>query len=69
MAGRQRTAKSGSYWGKYELDAYNIKVESQDAFAFSGINPLPEPMVPREVLTTLYVRNMADHSNAPSIIR
>ncbi|KAJ3903503.1 hypothetical protein F5879DRAFT_786368, partial [Lentinula edodes] len=53
-----RSAKSGSDWTQNEFRAYNITVQLQDAAIFFGVDPLPQPAVAQEVLTTLDVDDM-----------
>ncbi|KAJ3807985.1 hypothetical protein EV368DRAFT_44212 [Lentinula lateritia] len=58
MANLLRSAKSGSDWTQNELRAYNIAVQWQDAVTFFGVDPLPQPAVAQEVLTTLDADDM-----------
>lgn len=63
MANLLRTAKSGNDWGRSELRAFNIVVEYQDAPAFFGIDPLPQPPVAAELLNNVEAEDMADERN------
>ncbi|KAJ4465181.1 hypothetical protein C8J55DRAFT_441351 [Lentinula edodes] len=58
MANLLRSAKSSSDWTQNELRAYNITVQWQDAATFFGVDPLPQPAVAQEVLTTLDADDM-----------
>ncbi|KAJ3879562.1 hypothetical protein F5051DRAFT_451463 [Lentinula edodes] len=55
---RSQNAKSGSDWTQNEFRAYNITVQLQDAATFFGVDPLPQPAVAQEVLTTLDADDM-----------
>ncbi|KZP02904.1 hypothetical protein FIBSPDRAFT_808267 [Athelia psychrophila] len=63
MANLLRSAKSGNDWTLKELVAYNITVQLQDATTFFGVNPLPQPTVAQEVLTTRDADDMAHGDN------
>ncbi|KAJ3842604.1 hypothetical protein F5878DRAFT_377726 [Lentinula raphanica] len=63
MASILRSAKSGSDWTENELAAYNITIEWQDAATFFEVDPLPQPTIDQEVLTTLDADNMAQDAN------
>ncbi|KAH7876386.1 uncharacterized protein C8R40DRAFT_1169507 [Lentinula edodes] len=58
-----RSAKSGSDWTQNEFRAYNITVQLQDAATFFCVDPLPQPAVAQEVLTTLDVDDMILNDN------
>ena len=58
-----RTAKSGSDWGTHELHSYNIIIQFQDAAAFFGANPLPQPAIAEEIFTSLNADDMTNDSN------
>ncbi|PPQ68891.1 hypothetical protein CVT25_009014 [Psilocybe cyanescens] len=55
-----RSAKSGNDWSQYELAAYNITVEPQDAATFFGVDPLPETHVPTDMLDKLEAEETTD---------
>ena len=58
-----RSAKSGSDWGRIELAAYNITVESQDTATFFEIDPLPGlplPHVHPDMLNQLEAEHTTD---------
>ncbi|KAF8827156.1 hypothetical protein HHX47_DHR5001063 [Lentinula edodes] len=50
-------------WTQNEFRAYNITVQLQDAAIFFGVDPLPQPAVAQEVLTTLDVDDMILNDN------
>ena len=60
MAELFRNPMSGSDWTTYELAAYSISVEYQDAATFFGMHTLPQPTVNPAVLTTPNPRDAAD---------
>ncbi|KAF8157174.1 hypothetical protein B0H34DRAFT_712582 [Crassisporium funariophilum] len=55
-----RSAKSGNDWGPIELAAYNIATEPQDTATFFGVDPLPDPQVPADMLDKLEAGDMTD---------
>jgi hypothetical protein len=63
MANLLRIAKSGSDWSQADLCAYNIIVELQDAATFFGVNPLPPPVVGRELLTNDAAEDMGNEAD------
>src|SRR5258707_9053036 len=60
MANLLHSAKSESDW---ELAAYNIEVQFQDAVIFFGVDPLPAPTVADELLIRVNVDDMDADSN------
>jgi len=48
MANYLRKAKPGEEWIRTDLNAYNIRVEFQDARTFFGIPRLPDPVLTSE---------------------
>ena len=48
-----RSAKSGRDWTLSDLDAYNIRLVSQEAAQFFGVEVLPDPSVDSELLENL----------------
>lgn len=67
MAGLIRSAKSPRDWAANDLQAYDTKLEFEDARTFFGIPVLPEPSVDQELLTTLDASDMVSDSNAELI--
>jgi len=68
MANLIRFAKSGNDWTENDLEAYNIRLQFEDAATFFGdsiILPLPE--IDEEILTTLEADDMLHDSNAELI--
>jgi len=55
-----RSAKSSNDWGRFELAAYNIRVEPQDAATFFLISHLPEPDVHADMLNKLEAEETID---------
>jgi hypothetical protein len=63
MAHLLRTAKSGTDWSQFELHAYNIVVQFQDAATFFGLDPLPQPTVAAELLNNVVADDMVNDAN------
>ncbi|KAH9081498.1 hypothetical protein EDB83DRAFT_2282911 [Lactarius deliciosus] len=61
MANLLRTAKN--HWSLAELHAYNITVKWQDTTTFFGVNSLPQPAVPRELLKKVAANDMVNDTN------
>lgn len=67
MANLIRSAKSGNDWTENDLEAYNIRVQTQDAPTFFQVDHLPPPVVDEEFLTTEEAEDMAIDHNAELI--
>lgn len=67
MADINRSVKFGSEWTLCELDAYNIRLERQEALEFFGVPALPDPVVDPELLQHLDAEDMQQDRNAELI--
>ncbi|KAK7462405.1 hypothetical protein VKT23_008004 [Stygiomarasmius scandens] len=62
-----RTAKSCDDWTLNDLNAYSIKLNKQDHLSFFGIQALPPPRVPQELLDKSEAEDMVLHQNVELI--
>jgi hypothetical protein len=67
MADLIRSAKPGRDWTKYDLEAYNIRIQLEDQATFFGDPDLPLPVIDKEILTTLEAEDMLSDRNAELI--
>ncbi|KAK0503771.1 hypothetical protein EDD18DRAFT_1344678 [Armillaria luteobubalina] len=63
MANLLHMTKSGSNWSQNGLCTHNIVVEYQDTATFFGVNPLPQPPIPAELLHNVAAEDMEDEGN------
>ncbi|KAI0364257.1 hypothetical protein BV20DRAFT_1039488 [Pilatotrama ljubarskyi] len=67
MAYLIHSAKGGRDWTENDLDAYNIRIQLEDAAAFFGQDHLPLPPVDQEILTRQEADDMTSDCNAELI--